>query len=144
MDKVGLSSFRERFETTSCRGVLAMLDRTLPANQRAWCEGNHLAVDMVYPAPERGKLLSRSVLCPLLYREMANFLKFLANEQTAPLDILERVEIVRLKLIHPQVTIYAVVLGKHLVEISTIAPPLRLAEHLKTTVRVQEFPSTCY
>ena len=145
MDKMGYSSFLQgRFETTSCRGVLAMLRRTLPAGQSARCEGNALSVEMAYRPLMKGRALSKGVLCPLLYRELANSLKFLASEQTAPLDILERVEMVYFKLTHPRLMIYAATSGKHLVGISALTSPRSLAEHVRDTVKVQEFPPTCY
>ena len=143
MEKVGLSSFlRERFETTSCRGVLAMLERTLPPHHRARCKGNNLALERVY-APGEGRSLSRGVLCPLLYRELANSLKLLADARTAPLDILERVAMVRLKLVHPQLTIHGITTGKDLAAMAKITSAKELRRHIGTTVQIQEFPATC-
>ena len=121
-----------------------MLERTLPNGQRAVCRGNRLFVNMVYPVSVKSSGLSKESLCPLLYREMANSLKFLSNEQIAPLDILERVSIVRLKLSHPHLTIHATISGKHLAEISKLSSPEDLVKHIKSTVTVQEHPSMCY
>ena len=145
MEKMGWSSFlSERFSTTSCRGVLAMLERTLPVAQKARCQENNLAVDWVYPVSGQERILTKKVLCPLLYREMANSLKFLADARRTPLDILERVEFVHLKLKHPQLTIQGIVRGKDLAAMATITSSGHLREHMRATVQVQEFPSTCY
>ena len=144
IDKVGSGPLREQFGTSSCRGVLAMLGRTLPDDQKARCQGNHLFVNRNYLTHGQGAVLPRKVLCPLLYREMANSLKFLANDQKTPLNILKRVEMVQLKLTHPQLTVYAMTSGKFLVGMSKISNPDRLAKYIKTTVKVQEFPLTCY
>ena len=128
MEEMGWFSFlRERYSTASCRGTLAMLERTLPGGQKARCRGNNLEVDWVYPAGGEGRALSAGVLCPLLYRELANSLKFLSDARTAPRDILERVEFVRLKLVHPQLTIHGITRGKDMVEMAAMDSPRPLA-----------------
>ena len=144
MDKVGLSSLGEGFETSSCRGVLAVLKRTLPDSQKARCRGNHLLVSGAYPIHGKGPVLSREILCPLLYREMANSLKFLSDDRTTPPDVLERVGTVRFKLIHPQLTVYAMMSGKSLAGMSRFSSADRLAEYIRASVTVQELPPTCY
>ena len=141
MEKVGLSSFlKGRFETTSCRGVLAMLERTLPPDWKAWCQGNHLVVNRVFSIEEGA---DKGVLCPLLYREVANSLKLLADARTAPLDILERVDVVLFKLVHPRLVVHAITRGKHLVGMSSITSSNGLINHIQAGVQVQEFPPFC-
>ena len=101
VEKVGLSFWQGGLETTSCRGALAMLRRNLPAGRRAWCEGNHLALDIPYPGSAQVGEVRLNILCPILYRELANEWKALADSPALLRDILSRVEVVRLRLIHP-------------------------------------------
>ena len=37
-EKMGWASFQDRLNPTSCRAVMVKLKRTLPANQKAYCE----------------------------------------------------------------------------------------------------------
>ena len=142
--KTGISFWQGGLETTSCRGALAMLRRGLSPGQKAWCEGNHLALDISYPGSGEASGVRVDVLCPVLYRELANNWKSLADSRPPVRDILSRVESVRLKLIHPRLTIYSVASGTDLVRMAGINNPQDLAEHFRSTVRVQESPAICY
>lgn len=140
--KMGLYNMSERLKPTSCRAVMIKLKRNIPANWRAQCEGNNLAIDINYPAAKKNRP-AKGALCKLLYRELANYLKQLASPSVTPTDNLERTDIIRLKLIHPRLTIRAISEGKYVANLSTMRNPTMIAEHLKVTVQVQEEPPTC-
>lgn len=136
MEKMGWID-KDRLNPTSCRAVMVKFKKRIPANWQAWCEDNNLAVQIQYPE-EKDKKLPKEKLCPLVYREIANYLKTIASPTMTPNDNLERTDIVRLTLVHPQITIAAVTEGKYLAKLATITRPKLLAEHLKVTVQVKE------
>ena len=69
---------------------------------------------------------------------MANDLISIAK--ISPGDNLERTDIVRLKMIHPELVINAITEGKYIVKLKTLTDKRLIAEHLKVTVQVQEVP----
>lgn len=140
--KMGLWDINERFNPTSCRALMVKLSRNIPANWNAKCEGNNLAIDINYPS-KKGETLAQEKLCELLYRQSANYLRLLADHRTTPTDNLERTDIVRMRLAHPELTINFVTEGKYLAKLATMRSPQLISEHLKVTVQVQEVPPTC-
>ena len=144
-EKVGRSFWQGGLETTSCRGALAMLRRNLPRGHKAWCEGNHLALDISYSSDGRqlGDVRT-NILCPILYRELANHWKLLADSPAPLREILARVDSVRLRLIHPRLSIYSAATGANLVRMAGIKTMQGLVDHFRETIRVQESPATCY
>jgi hypothetical protein len=122
----------DKFTTSSCRGALVRIEKKIPANWKAFCEGNNLAVEIEEVAiPEKATHLRA-----LLYRQLANHMSFIARVSTT--DILEKVFIVRFKLKHPKLTINAVTEGKFLVKLLTLQTPEHIMTHLKSTVQVKE------
>jgi hypothetical protein len=117
---------------TSCRGVLVGLERRIPENWKVFCEGNNLAVEIKeLSIPEDVENIR-----PLLYRQLANHMAFLARNSAN--DILEKVFFVRFHLVHDKMTIDAVTEGKFIVKLSTLENSEHIMTHLKSTVQVKE------
>lgn len=125
---------RENLIPTSCKALTVKLDRRIPANWSTGCEGNNLWVHINYPADK--KEYKPENLRKLLYRELANYLILVAKN--SPSDNLERTDYVRLRIIHPLLTINALTEGKYLIKMATLKDQKLIAEHLKVTVQVQE------
>ncbi len=124
--------YNEKLIPTSCRGVIVKLEKRVPANWKVFCEGNNLAVEISEVAiPE-----DASNLKPLMYRQLANHMSFVAR--TAMPDILEKVMFVRFHLVHPNLTIDAVTEGKFIVKLATLDNTDHIMTHLKSTVQVKE------
>lgn len=122
----------DRFESTSCKGVLVRLEKLTPGNWKVFCEGNNLAVVINEMAiPEESKNLRM-----LMYRQLANHMSFIAKNATS--DILEKVMFVRFRLTHPKLQIDAVTEGQYIVKLATIEKTEHIMTHLKTTVQVKE------
>jgi hypothetical protein len=117
---------------TSCRAVIVRLEKRIPDNWKIYCEGNNLAVEIKELAiPEDVENIK-----PLLYRQLANHMAFLARNSTV--DILEKVFFVRFHLEHSKLVIDAVTEGKFIVKLSTLESSEHIMTHLKSTVQVKE------
>lgn len=122
----------DRLIATSCRGALVRIEKKIPANWKTFCEGNNLAVEIKEVAiPEKATNLK-----VLMYRQLANHMAFIAKVSTT--DILEKVDFVRFKLMHPKLEINAVSEGKYIVKLLTLENPEHIMTHLKSTVLVKE------
>ncbi len=130
---------RQKLMPSSCKAVLVKLDRRIPENWSTHCEGstyNNLAIDIHFPVEKDKKAQNLQQVRALLYREMANDLISVAK--ISPEDNLEKTDIIRLKMIHPQLIINAITEGKYIVKLKTLTDKRLIAQHLKVTVQVQE------
>ena len=118
----------DKFHTISCRAVVVMLKKRIPANWSYECSNHNLYLLIVKKDP-----LSRANI----YREIANSLKFVALN--SPQDALERTPHIILKLKTPNLSVESYTKGKDIVKLSTLKSPQMIAEHLKHTVKVKEF-----
>lgn len=132
-DKEGWGLFKNnKLSSTSCSGTLIRLEKKLPANWKAFCEGNNLAVEIQELAiPEDATNLK-----VLMYRQLANHMSFVARSSVT--DILEKVYLIRFRLTHPKMEINAVTEGKFIVKLVTLESPEHIMTHLKSTVQVKE------
>ena len=124
--------YNEKLIATSCKGALVKIEKQIPENWKAFCEGNNLAVEineMAVP-PEATNLRS------LMYRQLANHMAYVAR--ISHTDILEKVDFVRFRVDHPKMVINAVTEGKYIVKLATLESPEHIMTHLKTTVQVKE------
>ena len=78
------------------------------------------------------------MLCPLIYRELANSL--VAVAKNSPSDNLESVDIVNLIIDHPSLMVSAITEGQYVVKLATMNDPGLISQHLKVSVQVKEFP----
>jgi hypothetical protein len=124
--------YNEKLKATSCKGVLIKLAKEVPENWKVFCEQNNLAVEV----KEVGIPEKASNLRSLMYRQLANHMSFVARSSHT--DILEKVFIVRFKLMHPKMEINAVTEGKFIVKLATLETPEHIMTHLKSTVQVKE------
>lgn len=122
----------DKLVATSCKGVVVKLEKAIPANWKIFCEGNNLAVEINEIAIPKDATNLRS----LMYRQLANHMSFVAR--TSHTDILEKVFLVRFKLMHPKMEINAVTEGKYIVKLATLETPEHIMTHLKATVQVKE------
>jgi len=138
------ASRRQKLMPSSCKAVLVKLEKRIPANWKAFCEGdtyNNLAIVINFALPknkekEKEKELSKETLRTLFYRQMANDLITIAK--IAPGDNLERTDIIRVRLNHEKFRVDAITEGKYLVKFQTLTDKRLIAEHLKVTVQVKE------
>ena len=122
----------DRLETSSCRGVIIKIEKKIPGNWMAYCEGNNLAVEVKeITIPEKATNLK-----PLMYRQLANHMSYVAK--IALPDLLERVDLVRFKIHHPKMELNAVTPGKYLTKLATLESPEHIMTHLQSTVQVNE------
>ncbi len=122
----------DKLSTTSCRGVLVGLEKRIPDNWKAFCEGNNLAVEInELSLPEKVNNLK-----PLMYRQLANHMAHIARI-SAP-DILEKVLFVRIHMVHPKMILDAVTEGQYIVKLATLENAEHIMTHLKATVQVKE------
>ena len=122
----------DKLIATSCRAVLVKLDRKIPQNWKAYCEGNNLAVEIQEINLPESKLSLQAIL----YRQLANHMSFVAHH--SHVDILEKVYFVRFKILHPKLEINAVTEGKYIVKLATLETTDHIMTHLKSTVQVNE------
>lgn len=122
----------EKLHSTTCRAVIIQLEKKLPANWKAFCEGNNLAVEIEEIAipPKAANIES------LMYRQLANHMSFVAR--SAHVDMLEKVNFVRFRLSHEKIVINAVTEGKFIVKLATLETPEHIMTHLKSTVQVKQ------
>jgi hypothetical protein len=117
---------------TSCRAALVKIEKKTPANWKVFCEGNNLAVEIVETIIPK----EASDLKVLMYRQLANHMSFIARSSQT--DILEKVDFVRFKLIHPKLEVNAVTEGKFIIKLATLDSPEHIMTHLQSTVQVQD------
>lgn len=122
----------EKLIPTSCKAAIIKIQRRIPGNWNVFCESNNMAVEIeeITVAPNAKFLKS------LLYRQLTNHMSHLARVSEA--DILEKVYLVRFKLMHPQMEINAVTEGKYIVKLVNLESPDHIMAHLKSTVQVKE------
>lgn len=122
----------DKLIATSCKALIVRLEKKIPANWKAYCEGNNLAVEIEEIAiPEKA-----SNLRSLMYRQLANHMAFVARNSHS--DILEKIFFVRFKVTHPKMTINAVTEGKFIIKLATLETSEHIMTHLQSTVQVKE------
>jgi len=123
---------KDRYNPTSCRSVLVMLNKRIPGHWSTKCSKNNLEVvinsELTVKNPENLKRV--------LYRTLANSLKFIASNSLE--ESLERTYYVTVKLQHSKLKIIALTEGKDISKLKHMNNPEMIADHLKATVKVQE------
>ncbi len=130
-------SRRAKLTPSSCRSVRVKLDRRIPDSWETRCEGgnyNNLAVIIKLDTSPRFDDQKR--LKTYLYRQTANALVHIA--QQGPSDNLERTDVIRLQVLHPQLEINAVTEGHLTVKLATLKNKKLIAQHLKHSVQIKE------
>jgi hypothetical protein len=126
----------DKLRPTSCKAVIVKLERRIPANWRAGCEGVDRTNLFVEIKKEFSEDTTQEQLRPLLYRELANDLISIAKN--SPTDNLERTPYVRVKMINEKLILNALSEGHFVSKLSTLRDPKLISEHLKVTVQIQE------
>lgn len=121
-----------KLSSTTCKAVVIQVEKRIPGNWKAFCEGNNLAVEIVEVAIPA----ETSHLDALMYRQLANHMSFIAR--VSHTDMLEKVDFVRFRLTHPKMVINAVTEGKFIVKLATLESPEHIMTHLKSTVQVKQ------
>lgn len=122
----------DKLIATSCTAVMVKLEKQIPANWKAFCEGNNLAIEIKELAINE----DAANLKVLMYRQLANYMAFIARNSHS--DILEKVFFVRIKLMHTKMIINAVTEGKYIVKLASLETPQHIMSHLQSTVQVKE------
>ncbi len=124
--------FNEKLISSSCKAVVIQVEKRIPANWKAFCEGNNLAVEI----QEIAIPADASHLEALMYRQLANHMSYIAH--VSHVDMLEKVDFIRFKVSHPKMEINAVTEGKYIVKLATLETPEHIMTHLKSTVQVKQ------
>lgn len=124
--------YNEKLIATSCKAEVVKIEKQLPENWKAFCEGNNLAVEIKELAIPPGA----TNLKTLMYRQLANHMSYIARISHS--DILEKVDFVRFRVSHDKMVINAVTEGKFIVKLATLESPEHIMTHLKSTVQVKE------
>lgn len=132
------SNYGEKLKPTSCKALMVKLERRIPKDWQAKCEGNNLAVEYNLKFPNNFRKDVPNPMRQFIYRDMANTLSIIAKN--SPEDNLERTDIVRLRVQTEILTINAVTEGKMLAKLYHLTDPKLISQHLKATVQVQEVP----
>ena len=133
-----MRSVKSKRNATSCSIARKYLEKRAPKDWKLFCEENNLAVELSIELNKNLKLEKPQKVLAANYREMANNLVFIAKN--SPLDILEKVMVIRLKQESDDFLINAVTEGKYIVKLATLKSHELIKEHLKNTVQVQELP----
>ncbi len=140
--------FGERYQATSCKSAIVMLDKRAPKNWDLSCDKNVLYVKIDYEMQGNHKVFDS--YRAELYKELANSLMFIATNSLN--ESLERTFYVVLKLNSKFLNIGARTEGKHLAAMRNLAitkddekrelvlknKKKIIAEHLHNNVEVQE------
>lgn len=124
---------RDGLKPVSCKSAMVMLSRRIPKSWDAKCEENNIVIHSNLN-PELIK--SNDKLKVIMYRELANQLIFVARH--SPSDNLEHVEIVKIELHSPELTLQVAMRGNQAVKLATIPTNELLALHLQKHARVVE------
>jgi hypothetical protein len=128
-------SRQSKIKATSCNATLVMLNKRIPATWKTVCNDNNLEIT-INSSSLVEKLSDINKIRPLFYRELANNLIFISKN--SPIDSLERVFMVTLKMDSSKFKLSSVTEGKYLIRLRTLKSPKFIAEHLKSTVQTQE------
>ncbi len=134
LKKENFKLFENKYLPTSCRAVFSTLEKKIPGSWKIECTDNNLAIVMTKDIKD----IPKKLLLPTLYRELANDLVYISKN--SPSENLERTNTVRIKMLHPNMEINAVTLGKDLAKLKNLNHGPFIAEHLKSTVHVKETP----
>lgn len=123
---------RKKINPTSCTAVVVRLSKKIPASWTIKCSENDLELGYEINA----KIPNMDTLKQGLYKDMANNMILIARN--SPIDTLEKVSKVKIKVTHPLIEIEAISRGDHFIKFATLTEPKFIAEHLKATVSVKE------
>lgn len=133
LSRRGILPFRKGgIKATSCTSAVVMLNKRVPANWSTECNDNNLTVRILSSV----KVNDPKDLSLALYRELANHLIFISKNSLN--ESLERTFIIRVQLIHKEKELNAITEGQYLAKMATLNRPNFIAQHLKSTVQVQE------
>lgn len=121
-----------KLNPTPCSAAIVKLNKEIPGNWRIFCEKNNLAIEII----EQTEIKNPDQLRPVMYRQLANHMVYTVSHSTT--DILEKVDIIRYKLMHPKLEINAITTGAYIVKLKTIHDHKYILDHLKSTVKVKE------
>lgn len=122
---------------TSCKAVVARLDKYMSKEWEFSCNENNLQIiTKVDQKIISGEIKEATQLRPLMYKALANI--YASISKYAPEDSLERTGIIAVRLIHPHMTLNSMSEGRHVKNIKGLKNLDNLADHFKQTIRVQE------
>jgi hypothetical protein len=124
----------KKMNPTSCSATLSKLIKDTDKNWKYSCDKDQLSVSVInetikYLEKDQNKFKIQT------YRELANLLTILA--QKSP-DNLDRVQLVKLTLVHAKIELTAFVRGSDVYKLRSLTNPEFIANHFKTTVQVKE------
>lgn len=124
---------RDSLKPTSCRSVLVMLNKRIPATWKTKCKNNNLRVDI---SVNTSKNIKQKNLRAFIYRNLANNLIFIAKNSLN--ESLERVNFVHVHMDHKKMSVNALTEGKFICKFASITNKKFIAEHIQSTVQVKE------
>ncbi len=131
---------KSRYRTTSCSGALATLQKYKKDYWDLDCDGNTMVVKINYLRSEYlgqlDQMQSQDAVRSFLYKDLANTLTTIAVR--SPNELLERVDIIRLHLKLPQLSVNVITEGKDIAPLAQMRDTKNIASLLQDTVQVQE------
>lgn len=131
-------SRKEKLTPTSCKAVLIMLNKRIPATWTTDCEQNNLKIHILANVELKSEEEQKrdQELRAVLFRELANNLVFVAKN--SPIDSLERTDAITMSIQAGNRKINAASFGRHVIKLNTMKSQKFIKEHLQATVKVQE------
>ena len=131
---------KSRFRTTSCDGTVVTLRKHSKDYWDMECDGNTLIVNINYLRSEYlgqlDQMKSKDGVRSFLYKDLANTLTTIAVR--SPNELLSRIDVIRLHLKLPQLSVNVVTVGKEIAPLSQMRDTKNIANLLRETVQVQE------
>ncbi len=131
---------KSRFRTTSCTGTIAILKKYQKDYWDLDCDENTMILSINYLRSEYlgqlDQMKAKDTVRSFLYKDLANTLTTIAVR--SPNELLERVDIIRLQLKLPQLTVNVITEGKDIAPLYQMRDTKNIANLLKETVQVQE------
>ena len=131
---------KSRFSTTSCYGSLPALKKSRRDYWDISCDGNTLRLNVDYYHSEfigqLDQMNERDQVRSFIYKDLANTLTHITK--SAPADLFERIDIIRVHLKFPQGKLNVISEGKDLVPLRSMRNPDHIASLLRDRVQVQE------
>lgn len=134
----GGSLFKRNFEVHySCDKVMAELGNQIPGNWMLNCNKNNLQVEIdETKKAELENSTDKNSTLTLIYQDLAQQLTYIATK--SPTSALLATDIVTLRIHYPKVTLNAATEGKFMHQLVNIKDEKLIADHLRSTVQVQE------
>ncbi|MCB9091751.1 MAG: hypothetical protein H6621_03520 [Halobacteriovoraceae bacterium] len=130
----------DRFQTYSCNTVRNVLKKNIPNFWKIDCLKNNLSIVIDHMrSPYLNQIdgiVDQDQVRSFVYKDLANNLSLIAKN--SPTEVLERVDIVTIRVLLPQLELNAISEGRDITPLATLENKDHIANQLHETVQVQE------